>query len=81
LLTLIFFITASANLIASEVTQPEFITTWQTTKSYESITIPTNPEVGEYNYTVDWGDGTISKNVTADADHQYVSPGTYIFKI
>lgn len=53
--------------------QNEFITTWQTSTSGESITIPTLS--GEtYSYTVDWGDGSAaSTGQTGDASHTYSS--------
>ncbi|MGB0521971.1 MAG: BspA family leucine-rich repeat surface protein [Flammeovirgaceae bacterium] len=60
--------------------QNEFITTWQTTSSNESITIPTNATY-TYNYTVDWGDGQVAMNLTGDATHTYASAGTYTVKI
>ncbi|MEP3210725.1 MAG: BspA family leucine-rich repeat surface protein [Maribacter sp.] len=57
-----------------------FITTWKTDNPGVSednqITIPTYP--GEtYNYSVDWGDGTIDSAVTEDITHTYSTPGTY----
>ncbi|CAM1344933.1 BspA family leucine-rich repeat surface protein [Tenacibaculum amylolyticum] len=56
-----------------------FITTWQTTTDNESITIPT---IGaNYNYTVDWGDGTIEGGYTGNATHEYTTSGTYTVKI
>ncbi|SHJ97063.1 BspA family leucine-rich repeat surface protein, partial [Aequorivita viscosa] len=58
-----------------------FITTWQTTTANESITIPTNPAVSGYNYTVDWGDGTTSTAQTGDASHQYSTAGTFTVSI
>ncbi|MBV1888058.1 MAG: BspA family leucine-rich repeat surface protein, partial [Urechidicola sp.] len=50
----------------------DFVTTWQT-KASESITIPTLSHVlGEYNYSVDWGDGTaIETSVLGDISHVY----------
>ena len=56
-----------------------FITTWQTTTPNESITIPTSGS--GYNYTIDWGDGTIQMNQTGNATHTYVSAGDYKVKI
>ena len=60
-----------------------FITTWKTHNKGASqrnqISIPT---MGDgYDYSVDWGDGTSSKNVTADITHTYKSIGTYRVKI
>ncbi|WP_298311463.1 BspA family leucine-rich repeat surface protein [uncultured Aquimarina sp.] len=59
--------------------QNEFITTWETTTADESITIPTT-ESG-YNYTVDWGDGTIETGFIGDATHEYTDADTHTVKI
>ncbi|MGB0523329.1 MAG: BspA family leucine-rich repeat surface protein [Flammeovirgaceae bacterium] len=56
-----------------------FITTWQTTSANESITIPT--EGSGYNYTIDWGDGTIEGGQTGDATHTYAAAGNYQVEI
>lgn len=56
-----------------------FITTWQTTTTNESITIPTTG--GGYNYIVDWGDGIVETDFTANASHTYTTAGTYTVKI
>ncbi|WP_405383143.1 BspA family leucine-rich repeat surface protein [Maribacter sp. LLG6340-A2] len=69
------------NLLIERVeTFRPFITTWKTDNSGVSannqITIPTFP--GEnYDYTVDWGDGTRSTNVAGDITHTYQNAGTY----
>jgi len=60
-----------------------FITTWQTNQpgvsANNQITIPT---LGDgYNYNVDWGDGTSSKNLTLDTTHTYSHMGIYKVKI
>ena len=53
-----------------------FITTWKTdinstSENNRQITIPT---IGDgYNYSVDWGDGTSSKNITKNITHTYIS--------
>ena len=52
-----------------------FVTTWQTTTNGESITIPVGGATGTY--TIDWGDGTASIDVTGDQTHTYDAPGTY----
>ncbi len=57
-----------------------FITTWKTDNPGVSednqIIIPTFP--GQtYDYTVDWGDGTIESNFTGDATHTYLTPGIF----
>jgi surface protein len=56
-----------------------FITTWRTTTSNESISIPTTG--GGYNYTIDWGDGTNTTSQTENATHQYATAGTYTVAI
>jgi len=60
-----------------------FITTWKTdnngTSSNNQITIPT---LGDgYHYSVDWGDGSSSQDVTKDITHTYSQIGTYRVKI
>ena len=60
--------------------QDEFITIWQSTQEYPSIEIPTyNDEV--YNYTVNWGDGSVSNNVTGDITHEYAETKNYTVTI
>lgn len=56
-----------------------FITTWETTASNEPITIPTIEAF--YDYSVDWGDGTITTGHDGDATHIYSAAGTYIVAI
>ncbi|WP_166627786.1 BspA family leucine-rich repeat surface protein, partial [Tenacibaculum caenipelagi] len=58
------------------IVSPGFVTNWKTTTSNETITIPTNSSY-TYNYTVEWGDGTVSENHTGDASHTYDNPGVY----
>ncbi len=57
-----------------------FVSTWQTTTAAESITLPLRSGYN-YNFTVDWGDGSPADTVTSDTDldktHTYASPGTY----
>ncbi|MGV8814424.1 MAG: hypothetical protein ACOH2D_09975 [Gelidibacter sp.] len=56
--------------------QGEFITTWKTTASNESITSPTG--TGAFSYTVDWRDGTTDTTVyTGPATHTY-SANSYL---
>jgi len=63
----------------------EFTTIWNTTRLGTSadneITIPTNPAFTTYNYTVDWGDGSMDTGVTTDITHTYAASGTYTVKI
>ena len=56
-----------------------FIATWRTTSPNESITIPVGGATGTY--TVDWGDGSTSANVTGDQSHAYEDAGTYTVAI
>ena len=56
-----------------------FVTTWQTTTPGESITIPVDGASGTY--TVDWGDGSVSVDVTGDQTHVYDDPGAYTVSI
>ncbi len=60
-----------------------FITTWKTDNaggSSNQITIPAHPDE-VYNYSVDWGDGTITTGETDATTHTYASSGTYTVKI
>ena len=61
--------------------QPEdyFITTWQTNSANESITIPTKGS--GYNYSVDWGDGSLDTSISGNATHSYATAGVYQVKI
>jgi surface protein len=58
-----------------------FVTTWLTTVANESITIPTSIDGEIYDYTVDWGDGTIESSQTTDATHTYATTGTQTISI
>ncbi len=69
---------ATSNTSATISTRA-FISTWRTTSSNDSITIPTAGS--GYNYTVNWGDGNMSAAQTADATHIYVTAGTYTVSI
>jgi uncharacterized protein (TIGR02145 family) len=70
-------------LIGSEISmlfaEGAFLTTWQTTTASELITIPTTGT--GYNYTVDWGDGTVETGFTGEASHTYAAAGTYTISI
>ncbi|MGJ8738979.1 BspA family leucine-rich repeat surface protein [Zobellia laminariae] len=62
-----------------------FVTTWKTDNpgisTDNQITIHTYENATffdfEYDYTVDWGDGTTTSGLTEDAIHTYDIPGTY----
>jgi surface protein len=57
-----------------------FVTIWKTTSDDKDITIPIDSKYS-YNYTVDWGDGTITKNINNSITHTYSSEGNHIVKI
>ncbi len=61
-----------------------FITTWKTdnngTSNNNQITIPTNHNYF-YNYSVDWGDGSVDEAVNGDITHTYDRVGIYTVKI
>lgn len=60
-------------------TSGEFMMTWITTSTSESITVPTVG--GGYNYTVDWGDSSSTVGITGDATHVYTATGTHTVAI
>lgn len=61
-----------------------FITQWKTDNPGESdedqIMISTSPQF-EYDYQVNWGDGTTDSNVTGNITHTYPAAGTYTIEI
>ena len=62
-----------------------FITTWKTTSDNEIITIPTKggDDVSDYDFSINWGDGTV-ENITGDdpdPSYTYASAGTFTVKI
>ncbi|HKL02173.1 MAG TPA: BspA family leucine-rich repeat surface protein, partial [Cryomorphaceae bacterium] len=71
LLALTFLLSFAAH------SQNEFITTWQVSGSDLTIQIPTDQFDFTYDYTVDFGDGTVLNNQTENASHTYASAGTY----
>ncbi|HZK20503.1 MAG TPA: BspA family leucine-rich repeat surface protein, partial [Treponemataceae bacterium] len=70
---------STKNASTSEIS--DFITIWKTTTANERITIPTNATVGEYNYSVDWGDASVDTELKGNAQHEYAQAGTYTIKI
>jgi surface protein len=60
-----------------------FITTWKTTSSNESIFIPTNSGSEDYDFLVDWGDGTVESIQGNDPEpsHTYTETGFHTVKI
>jgi surface protein len=62
---------------------PDFIMTVETTTASETFTIPCQ-DVGTFNATVDWGDGSQSAITAfndADLTHTYVSAGTHTITV
>ncbi|MCB9090913.1 MAG: BspA family leucine-rich repeat surface protein, partial [Halobacteriovoraceae bacterium] len=61
-----------------------FVSTWQTTGASETITLPL-PSGFAYNFTVDWGDGTSTNDITAyndpDITHTYATANTYTMTV
>ena len=61
-----------------------FVTTWKTDNpgfsADNQIEIPTHPREN-YDYNVDWGDGSSDTNVTGNIRHTYNTPGTYTVSI
>ena len=55
-----------------------FVTTWKTDSDNEPITIPVGGAAG--NYTVNWGDGTVTAHTT-DATHAYAAAGNHTVSI
>ncbi len=66
------------------VDNPDFISVWKTNGPNETITLPL-PSGFNYNFTVDWGDGSAISTITAfdDADitHSYDLAGDYTVTI
>lgn len=60
--------------------QQAFVTTWTVFDNNSDIKIPTREDY-TYNYTVDFGDGTVLINQTGDVVHNYASGGTYTVSI
>ena len=71
LLTTLFVLTAQA-----QTTSDPFITEWKTVADGDSITIHTDT-LSNYNYTVDWGDGSANTTHRGDATHVYMNAGTH----
>ncbi|GGE45007.1 hypothetical protein GCM10010832_26200 [Psychroflexus planctonicus] len=58
-----------------------FITTWEVTSDDLEISIYTTENIYNYNYTIDWGDGTIESGLTGNSSHTYQTSGTYTVSI
>ncbi|WP_109853477.1 BspA family leucine-rich repeat surface protein [Aquimarina sp. AU58] len=71
---------SAAITISLENVAEAFITTWKTTAANEEIIFQLNDEL-TYNFTIDWGDGTIETNVTTTPKHTYVESGVYTVSV
>jgi len=65
----------------TDIDETAFVTTWETTTDGEEVVITTRSDDFTYNYTVDWGDGTVENAITADATHTYATADTYTVSI
>jgi len=69
------------NVIESLAEDPaSFITTWKTETDGEEIVILTNDALN-YNYTIDWGDGTVEELTEGSPAHVYTTAGTHTVAI
>ena len=57
----------------------DFVTTWSVAANDRTITIPVGGATGTY--TIHWGDGTSSTDVTGDQSHTYESAGDHTVRI
>lgn len=75
---------SSAVISISVKNEEPFIMTWKTDNAgytpSDQLLISTSNDF-EYDYTIDWGDGNISTNVTSSIRHTYEQPGVYTVKI
>jgi surface protein len=68
-------VTRTINVVAAT----PFITTWLIPSDSLSLTIPTSGS--GYDYSIDWGDGTVEENQTGNVIHTYTAAGQYTVKI
>jgi len=73
--------TVNVTITVNDVMEIPFVTTWETTLANESITIYTNSSDYFYNYTIDWGDGTIDSSLGGNATHSYATAGVYTVSV
>jgi len=80
---LLFAAVLIGTVLSPSQAQDAFITTWETTSIDESITIPTENSTVDYDFTVDWGDGTTEDISGRDPDpsHTFDEAGTYTVEI
>jgi len=75
----------TVNEVLSVDPETAFITKWQTTTADETVTIPTSggAEITDFDFIVDWGDGTLERITGEDPDpsHTYADTGTHTIQI
>ena len=79
--SLLLLFVISVSYVSSEAyadTDP-FITIWKTTEINEPIIVPVGGASGTY--TINWGDGIISADITGDQTHWYAAAGNYTVSI
>ena len=72
---------AIVTINVTDVDDTSFVTTWVTEFSNETITIITRANEYTYNYTIDWGDGTIQSGRTGNVAHAYETAGSHMISI
>ena len=74
----------SSSVSATATPVPPFTSVWRTPTSNFSITLPLRSGYN-YNFTVDWGDGSSTSTITAhddsDRTHTYATPGDHTVTI
>ena len=68
----------TSDIMTAIVTKRAFITEWRSED--ENISIPINREE-RFDFTVDWGDGSINENVNKNIDHAYKKNGVHVVRI
>ncbi|PKV51591.1 surface protein [Aquimarina sp. MAR_2010_214] len=72
-------VSANITVTVENVAEP-FVTTWKTTMANEEIYVRIDNDF-TYDYTIDWGDGTIENNQTTTPRHDYKEAGVYTVSI
>lgn len=72
-------VNAEITITVENVAEP-FVTTWKTTTNNETITFRIMDGF-TYDFTIDWGDGSIENNITTNKTHTYTSAGVYTVSV
>ena len=73
-------VNAEITITVENVAEP-FITTWKTITANENITFQLDNTRTDYDYTIDWGDGTVETNQTTTKNHRYTTAGVYTISV